>query len=341
MQPLRVDSNLFGYEAVIEVEISYTDQYGNPYSETSILSFEVVQYGATATPLPATPTLSVRPQILIEQVSTDPGDLSPGTVFTLNVNVVNVSSEIARQVVVTLAQSETSLEAIAPLSTSNVRYIEQMTPGERITLSYEMAVNGSAESGLVPINLQLSYIDNYNVEHDETETISLAVNALPYLQIRLFEPLPEGILVGDTFDVPIEIINIGTTQVNVSTVEVVSIDNRLTITEGSVYIGPLDPGTSGSVVAVAEANQAGTATIEVRVNYLNNFQQPETLVQTIPVVIEAAPIIQPGDESEGGEADGELSLLDRILRAILGFFGLGTTSPDDSNTNDNSIENGS
>jgi hypothetical protein len=204
-----------------------------------------------------------------------------------------------------------------------------------------MAVNGSAESGLVPINLQLAYIDNFNVEHTETETISLAVNALPYLQIRLFEPLPEVILVGDTFDVPIEIINIGTTAVNVSTVEVVSVDNKLTITEGSIYIGPLDPGTSGSVVAVAEANQAGTATIEVRVNFLNNFQQPETIIQTIPVVIEAAPIIQPGDESEGDGADGELSLLDRILRAILGFFGMGTTSPDDSNTNDNSTGNGS
>lgn len=343
-QPMRVNSAISGYEAVINIEIRYNDEYGTPYTDRSTLSFEARVPGATRTPSPTptpTGTLSVRPLVLIEGFETDPEMLTPGTVFDLNIHVVNASGEAARQVIVMLQMGgaaaqqggQAAASDLAP-TTGSVRYVDQVAPGERVLLAFEMAVDGEAEGGLVPVTLQLSYMDNYNLQHTDTQTISLAVNAVPHLRIGLFEPLPEFIGVGDTFELPVEIINIGTQTVNISTVEVAG-DSRVTIEDASLYIGPLDAGTSGSLVALVTAHQAGAIPLEVRVQYLNSFQQPEVLTETISVQVEAVPAGANGSSGNGGSEnggadagdDGEMTVGERLWRALLGFLGLGTRDP--------------
>ena len=342
-QPFRVDSNLIGYEVVETVQITYTDQYGNEYSETSEISFDARQPVDTPTPTPTltpTATLSVRPQLIVEGYTTTVDPLVPGAIFNLDAMLVNVSGEVARQAVVTLNVPDTSLNALAPLSSSNVRYIEEMAPGERVALSYNMAVSGTAEGGLIPVQFNLSYIDNFNVQHDETETISLVINAQPLVQIGFFDQLPDLILVGDFFDLPVEVINIGTQQINISTISITS--DRLDLTDASLYVGPLDGGTSASLVPTAEALQAGTVEITVTINYLDSFQQPQVVTEVLTVEVEAIPLDalpDEGDESEperGGlfgrpranngtdAAEEDLSLGQRIWRGFLGFLGLGT-----------------
>ncbi len=320
-QPLRVDSNLGDYEAAIRMDISYTDQYGTPYSETSVLSFQVYQYADTPTP---TPTLAVRPQLVFEGYTTTPAVLNPGTVFTLDLMLINVSGEAARQVVVSLQQNDLSLRSLAPLASSNVRYVEQIAPGERVPLTFDLAVNGDAAGGLVPVGLSIAYIDNYNAQHNDTETISLPVVAAPHFYIGFFEPLPEEVFVGDTLDLPVEVINIGAAQANVSIIEVTS--DQLVITDGSLYVGPLDAGTSGTLIAQAEAAQAGMAEVRVRVHYLDSFQQDQVTEQVLRVEVLPLPLgAEPGGEAdgEGEQAPGELTFLQRIWRAVLGFLGLG------------------
>jgi len=338
-QPLRVDSNLNGYEAVVTINISYTDQYGNPYSESNVLSFEAGQYASTPTP---TATLSVRPQLIVEGYTTSPDPLTPGTTFTLNITLTNVSGEIARQVVATLGGigeqggsttgGTTTTSDVTSLSTSNIRYIDQLMAGQATTLTYQLIVSGEAEGGLVPLDLQLVYIDNYNVEHTDTATISLPVHAVPHLQIHLFEPLPDLIQVGDTFDIPIEVINIGTSSVNISMMEITNV-TKLRITDSSIYVGPLDAGTTSTLTASAEALQAGTATFDVTVHYLDSFQQEQTVTQSFQVTIEAIPLDSSGENGTarpGSSDDSELSLGERLLRAVLGFFGLGTRPVEDT-----------
>lgn len=326
-QPLRVNSSLGGYEAVINIEIRYTDEFGTPYTDASTISLEAGQYGSTPTP---TPTLAVRPQLIITEYRTDPDVLNPGMVFSLDLDLVNLSGETARQVVVTLKQTEISLGSLAPLSSSNVRYIEVMGPGARSPISYQLQVNGDAEGGLVPLDLEITYLDNANTQITQTQSISLPIDAAPHLQIRLFEPLPDLIMVGDQFELAVEVINIGTQSANTSTVEVIT-DNRLLAETDSVYIGPLDAGTSGSLVTEVSALQAGTGEITVQVNYLNSFQQPETATLTLEIPVEAEPAGPPPGEGPEAEPpdDGELTLGERLLRALLGFFGLGTRSPDE------------
>jgi uncharacterized repeat protein (TIGR01451 family) len=327
-QPLRVDSSLWDYEAILEVEASYTDQYGNDYFETFDLSFPVYLAASTATP---TATLSVRPDVIIEAYETEPDMLTAGNTLQLDLDVVNVSPEMARQIIIRLNLTDTSLETLAPLSSSNERYIDQLDTGARTRVTYNLAVNGDAEAGLVPVEFEISYIDNYNVQYTETETISLRIDTIPLFYISLFNPVPDVINVGDSFEIPIQVINIGQHSINVNTVEVIS--DQLEITDGLLFIGELDSGTSGSLVAQAKALEPGAATVEVHVNYLDAFQQPRVYIQdlTFEVQGETAQEAQAEAESMGGAnqqwgAAQEMTVWQRIKQALLGFFGLAVQS---------------
>jgi hypothetical protein len=176
----------------------------------------------------------------------------------------------------------------------------------------------------------MSYIDNFNVQHDETAVISLSIETLAVFEVNYFEALSDPIVVGDTFDIPVEVINIGSRSINVNTVEVVNPDDKVRISEGALYIGPLDGGTSASLVAKGEALQAADTTIEVRVHYLDAFQREQVYVQTLPLTIEAAPLVLAGDGTNGSggtSADAEtLTPGQRVIRALLGFLGFGTRS---------------
>jgi hypothetical protein len=331
-QAFTVSSNIRTYEVVLRAQASYTDDYGTPYSDAFEMSFASQPSSATATPQPtptATPTLSVRPQVIVERYSTDPATITPGAAFTLSVNLVNVSGETARQVVASLNQRQGATSLLVPLASGNVRYVSEMAPGASTTVTYSLAVDGDATAGLEVLDLALSYVDNFNMQHNETATISLRIDTAPFLQIGFFEPLPEPIYVGDIFDLPIEVVNYGRQMLNVSNIEATS--DKVRVTNGIIYLGPLDPGTSGTLLAQGEALQAGTATVTVRVHYLDGFQQPQVFEQTLSLEVEGVPLDESGQEitPTGGEEEGELTFLQRVWRAILGLLGLGTRPAED------------
>jgi hypothetical protein len=214
-----------------------------------------------------------------------------------------------------------------------VRFIETLNGGESTEVDYDLIADGNANAGLVAIDVELAYEDSFGASQTEIETISLQIIAAPFFQIGLIDPLPDEIVVGDTFDLAIEVINIGRSMINVSTMEVTS--DRLMISDGTVYIGPLDGGTSGTIFASAEAIQAGTANIEIKVNYLDSFHQPQSVVEKLTAEVEGIALDDDisEEESSAGREDGDLTIWQRIWRAILGFFGLGTHPPEGASTN--------
>jgi len=319
IQPLRVASNLSGYEAVVDIKIRYFDDYGKEYSDTSTLSLEAGQYASTLTP---TPTLSILPNLIIDSQTVNPAQLVPGTSATLSINLRNVSGAGARQVVIRLNVPTASADILAVMS-SNERYIEQIGAGATAAASYDIAVLGDAAAGIVPVEFEMTYTDDYNIQHTETESLSVRVDVPPVLYISLFDTIPETITVGDSFELPIQVINIGTQAVNVNTVEVTS--DKLVITNGQTYMGELDSGTSGSLVANAEADEAGTAIVTIAVNYLDAFQQVQTYTSEMTFTVKD--VSAPENTGPGGAGFPEMSSEDmtvweRIKQALLGFFGI-------------------
>src|SRR5690606_21245757 len=221
------------------------------------------------------------------------------------------------------------------VGSSNVRFVERIEAGQRIDLTYRLAASGSAEDGLVAFNVELTYDDAFGVETTETVNISLAITAVPHFYIGFFEEVPQPVRVGEVIELPIEVINIGENRVNVSTIEVTS--DAFAVRNGSIYLGPLDGGTSGTIVPEAEALRPGVAEIVVTVHCLDNVQQPQTLSETITVEVEDTGAggnsaaredsSRPArNGSAAAEGDGTLTFGQRLWRGILGFLGLGTRS---------------
>ena len=131
-------------------------------------------------------------------------------------------------------------------------------------------------------------------------------------------------LVGQPLDLPIEVVNIGRSLVNISTISLSS--SALSFENGSAYIGPLDGGTSGSLDGLAIPNEGGDVDVVVTVNYLDDFNQPQTFVQTLTVNVEEPFVpdeetaVSPSDASEETpEDEGFLGTLWRFVRGMLGL----------------------
>jgi hypothetical protein len=212
----------------------------------------------------------------------------------------------------------TELGPFAPVASGNVRFVARLGAGEVVDVVQRLIVDGSAEPGAYTLPISLAYDDVRGTRHVDDQRISLLVRRRPHLQISFFRPV-EGALVGEPFELPIDVTNIGRTLVNVSTVAVSSED--LEIRDGSMYVGPLDGGTTGSLEATAVADEGGTAEILVTVNYLDDFEQAQTITQTLTVDVEAPTEESPAEE---GAEEGEGGFWQRMSRLLRGLLGLGS-----------------
>jgi hypothetical protein len=290
----------------LEVALNYSDYQGGAYADRQSVGLEV----STA--------LENRPQLLVERYATSPDPLAPGDPFTLTLTLSNVGGGEAQRVTLALGGEEgTALEPFAPVASGNVRFVARLGAGETIDVVQHLIVDGSAEPGAYSLPVALAYDDARGTRHVDDPRISLLVRRRPHLRISFFRPV-EGAVVGQPFELPIDVTNIGRTLVNVSTVEVTSAD--LEVRDGSMYLGPLDGGTTGSLEATAVAEEGGAATLVVSVHYLDDFEQAQVITDTLTVDVEAPPEELP----EEAEAEDEEGFWGRVLRLFRGLLGLGS-----------------
>jgi hypothetical protein len=292
----------------LEIALEYSDYTGGPYTARQNVGLET----STA--------LSDRPQLLIAGYRTESDSLSPGDVFTLTLEVTNVGGGEAQRLTLTLGgEGGSGLKPFAPLASGNVRFVPRLGAGETVEVVQQLAVDGSADPGAYTLPVALAYDDTRGTRHTDSQMISLLVRRRPHLQIGFYAPV-ETAIVGSPFQLPVEVTNIGRTLVNVSTLEVSS--PQLEITNGSLYLGPLDGGTAGSLEAMAVAQQGGVAEVLVAVHYLDDFDQPQVVTKTLTIQVEE-PIVETPTQQEG-QASQEGTAWDRFLRFLKGLFGLGS-----------------
>lgn len=326
--PLRLVSTS-EQTAIQEFRLDYASYSGGDFSDNQ--SIPIVLSGGTGR----------FPRLLIEKYTTDLEPLSPGTRFRLTLDLVNVGGGDARDVFIRLGKDAESLDALTPTNGSNLLYVAGIPAGARTPVSYDMVVDGAAESSNVALDVTLEYANQFGATQEETVTISLQILSAPTFSVNLLEAVPQPLTVGQSLELPLEIINIGSSRVNVSTVAAES--DILMVENGSAYVGPLDAGTSGTINPVITASQAGTATLLVTVNYLDSFQQPQTYSERLVFVVEEGVFLEDGTGAAPGDESGASPVLpqvsegpglavpetqytagQRLVRGLLGFLGLGT-----------------
>ncbi len=291
----------------LDIALEYSDYTGSPYTARQNVGLE------------ARTALSDRPQLLIAGYRTDPASIAPGDVFTLTLEVTNVGGGEAQRLTLTLGgEGGSGLKPFAPLASGNVRFVPRLGAGETVEVMQQLAVDGGANPGAYSLPVALAYDDTRGTRHNDSQLISLLVRRRPHLRIGFYSPVPTA-TVGMPFPLPIEVTNIGRTSVNVSTLEVSS--PQLEITNGSIYLGPLDGGTAGSLEAMAVAQRGGVAEVLVTVHYLDDFEQPQVVTKTLTVSVEEPLIEVPAQQEKAPQQE---TVWDKILRFFKGLLGLGS-----------------
>lgn len=257
-----------------------------------------------------------RPALLIESLTADPAIPAAGDEVAMTLKLSNVSAGDANQVMIRLGGTE-GPKPFATVGTSNVAHIDRIPANQTAEAKFALVVDGDAASGLHPIQVELSYRNVLGEDLTDTQVVYLRVQTRPALQASLVDGIPAPLTAGQSFELPVEIFNIGRQSINVGTIELTS--EELILTNGSIYSGPLDGSTSTSLVADATAEKAGPAEVTVTVHYLDEFNQPQTWTHTFQFTIEESSA--PAVAADSGEENP--SFLESVWKAILAFLGFG------------------
>jgi len=292
----------------LEVSLEYGDYTGGSYTDHQSVGLEV----STA--------LADRPQLLLAGYRTAPDPVTPGDTLTLTLEVSNVGGGEAQRLTLTLGgEGGSGMGPFAPLASGNVKFVPRLAAGATVEVVQRLVVDGSANPGAYSLPVALAFDDARGTRHTDSQLISLLVRRRPHLQIGFYRPM-EVATVGVPFELPVEVTNIGRTLVNVSMLEVTS--RQLEISAGSLYLGPLDGGTSGSLEATAVAQKGGIAEVVVTVHYLDDFEQPQVVTQTLTVKVEGP--LEPPPGAEQAPQEQEEGFWEKVLRFLRGLLGLGS-----------------
>lgn len=305
--PLVLGTVKQGGRVGLELALSYGDTGGGTYSDRQSVGLEVSS------------SLADRPQLLVAAVHTDPPVVAPGDFFTLTLDVQNVGGGDAYRLLLTLGgEGGKELGPFVPRETGNILFVPRVPAGETVQVTVPLVVDGSADAKAHGIPALLSYEDARGTARSDLQRISLVVQRRPIFRMDFYRPV-EGAMVGMPFPLPVEVINLGKATVNVTVMEVTG--EGLEIQNGSLYVGPLDGGTSASLEAMAAAQEPGTVEVVVNVHYLDDFNRPQTVSQTLTVEVAGPPEPTPQESAPSSEGDG---FWDKVLRFLRGLLGLGS-----------------
>jgi hypothetical protein len=294
----------------LEISLEYSDWQGGSYAGRQSVGLEV------------NTALADRPQLIIGAAETTPGVLSPGDTFGLMLAIDNVGGGDAERVTLMLGgEGGTGLGPFGLRRSGNVRFVAHVAAGESVEVEQVLVVDGSAEPGAYSLPILMSYDDTRGTRRTEDQRISLLVQRQPHLQIGFYRDV-ELATVEVPFDLPVEVINIGRSLINVSTLEITS--EEMEIGEGSIYLGPLDGGTSGSLDATAIAHEGGTNEVLVTVHYLDDFEQPQVVTAALAVQVEQPEEEIAAGEPAAGEPEEAKTFWQKVWRVLRGMLGLGS-----------------
>jgi hypothetical protein len=297
-----------GYQN-LQLSLEYSDYTGKAYQSQQAVGLDVSS------------SLADQPLVLLSGYATRPESLSPGEAFTLEMEITNAGEGNAHQLLVTLgSEGEAGSQPFAILGAGNVQLVALLQPGESVQLSRRLILDGAAEAGVYNLPVTLAYENAAGERSSEAQALNLLVNRRPQMQVSFYQDVALG-RVGEPLVLPVELVNIGRSSINVSTMEVSG--EGLEVTNGSMFVGVLDGGTTASLDAEVIPQRSGTLPVQIAIHYLDDFNQPQVITQSLAVEVEdtATPTPLASGQSPG-EEQGETGLLGRIwafLRALLGL----------------------
>ncbi|WP_322807440.1 hypothetical protein [Thermanaerothrix sp.] len=347
VQRFLASPTLSGNLATITVNVTYNDPGGVAYTTTLTVTIDLKPpaYASGSARPTATPTAISRPQLVVMGYRSDVDPLQPGSIFTLNLDIENLGSSNARNVVMILgggtlsgdnsgtpapggvSASGSDLSTFAPLGSSNIIYLGDVPLGQVLKTSTQLIVNVNANPGAYPFKISFVYDDEKGNRQVNDQVITLLVYSLPQVEVGLYRD-PGFFQVGMPTMLPLQVTNLGRKSAVLGNMRVTAENAELS--NNVSLVGALEPGGYFTLDVNFTPFQAGPQDITVTITYTDDFNQPRSITQTLTVEVAEAPVMEtpmvPGEGGLPAEPTPE-TFWDVLWRFIKGLLGLGSDRP--------------
>jgi hypothetical protein len=329
--------------APIRATVSYSDAAGEAYTESFTLSVVIAEPASSGTSATATPNIPLRPQLVVIGYLTDVDPLQPGSIFTLTLDVKNLGTSDAKAVSVVvgggvsggddmgtpqaggISGGQSDLSTFAPMGSSNVVFMGDITKDAMVSVSQQLVVNVTAAPGAYTLKLSFVYSDAKGNRLIDDQVITLLVYSLPMVEVSFYRD-PGMFTAGMDNMLPLQIINLGKKTYVLGNMKVTA--ENADVYNNVLMVGALDPGGYFTLDASLFPYQEGPLELKILINYTDDFNQPRTIEQVIPIEIQPAMDIPPdmgGEGMNGGYVEPQPETFwQKVLRFFKGLFGLGS-----------------
>ena len=347
-QPMVVGNYSYGFVSV-EMNLSYTDVNGTPYTEKFTLNIESLGGYGGGSVATSTPTRVKSSQLVITSYAASIDPLQPGEQFTLTMTVQNAGNGGAQRVTMIVGGGSSSgtggetpqpggvsggggeFTNFAPVGASNVQTLGDLPAGGAVQASQNLIVNVSTAPGAYPMKVTFSYLNDKGETINDEQVITLLVYSLPNVDVSFYRP-PDPFFVGQPGALPIQVVNLGKRLSVLGTLKVAAESG--TIENGTSLVGSLDAGGYFTLDAMITPEQSGKMSLDITIDYTDDFNKPRTITRKLEIeVMEGEPTIDPsmqgggGGGGEGIPVQVEETAMQKIWRFILGLFGLDSAPP--------------
>jgi hypothetical protein len=361
-QPMLGSTNLWGKTSgIIPVQLNYNGPNGEVFNESFVITLRVAGWSgvsSTATPTP-TGTALPRAQLMVSGYQTDVDPLQPGSMFTLDLDIVNLGDGDAKAVTVVLGGgaspsfAETpqpggvsgagaDLSIFAPIGSSNLLYLGDLSVGEATKATHRLIVNVSANPGAYTLKLSFVYTDSKGNRQVDDQIITLLVYQMPQLEVNFYRD-PGPITAMQPNQLPIQVVNLGRKSAIMGNMTVSA--EGADLMNNVSLVGTLEAGGYFPLDVMLIPQAGGPLDLTVTITYTDDFNQARSVVQKISLDVmegfNGEPGMGPGMEGPGLEpgmgpgmdgVSGEMPLgnetfWQKALRFLKGLIGLDSAPP--------------
>lgn len=201
-QKMRVPTTVSNGVQSLQVNLSANDFSGAHYEFPQTLAVEVI--GASS----ASGAPTGKPEVLIENIITEPAVIAPGTPFTLTMILANRGSRTAINL---KAVGDTSM--VIPARGGGIATLGTLRIETTATLTLPLLLKPSKEGGRLGLPITLTYSDYNGSSYSGQQTVGIDVDTSlanrPQLLIDAYRTIPAQISPGDSFTLTLDLVNVG------------------------------------------------------------------------------------------------------------------------------------
>lgn len=356
-QPMSISSSITGGGiSSIAVNVGYTDEENNNQYTAAFNIALRVNYPsyAPAAPTPTPTQVNIlKPQLSISSYQADTDPLQPGQPFNLTLEIRNLGNGDAKGVTMItgggtggsggysgtpepggVSGSSGEFTNFAPLKSSNIHFIGDLPSGKVTKVDQSLIVNTTTQPGAYSLKFSFVYVDNRGVRFVDDQVITLLVYQLPLVEITFYRDAGP-FFPGQPGALPIQITNLSRKPTILGNLKA-TVKSGGTVTNNVTLIGAMDPGGYFTLDASLIPDQSGPMDIDITVSYTDDFNQPQTINQTLPVTVMDQPVIPPDGGVPGGDGGyveptpfptTPETFVQKVVRFFKGLVGLGSAQP--------------